>query len=65
MAKNKFKLKVLKDNLKLETKLCRAGLSKAKREGRWIECIEYQEQLSTVNWVLSQIDSIERTGKTL
>ena len=63
MAKNKFKLKVLKDNLKLEQELCRKAIKKAKKEDRYVDCLEYKQSLDTVTWVLSQIECIEKTGR--
>jgi len=67
MKKNKEKtvLKKLKECLKVEIDLCNNALEKAKENKQYQECIEYQFELTTIDWVLSEIECLEELGETL
>jgi hypothetical protein len=56
---------MLKKCLFNEVELILKYLQRSKKNGDFKSCLEIREQLTTLNWVLEEMNSIEETGKLL
>lgn len=61
----KKKWEILKKCLELEIKLISKSLIINQKEQNYPECLIDQEQILTINWILTEMEHIKETNKTL
>lgn len=65
MKKDKGKWETLRKTFELEVKLVKQALKCSIKNSDYADCLDYNQQLKTMNWVLQEMEAIEKTGEAL